>query len=73
MVRRGNPQYGRVDDDSEICEGRGVNELSRDPAQHHDWWVIGDRWDGVLGQVSGIAANVARLEDLQGRMCGSKR
>jgi hypothetical protein len=68
-IDEAHPQYGRVDDECEICEGRGVNEFSRDPAQHHDWWVIGGRWDGVLGQVSGIAANVARLEDLPGRVC----
>lgn len=68
-IEETHPQHGRVDDECEICEGRGVNEFSRDPAHHHDSWVIGGRWEGVLGQVSGIAANVARLEDLPGRIC----
>jgi hypothetical protein len=68
-LEEAHPQYGRVDDDCEICQGRGVNEMSRDPAQHHDWWVVGGRWDGVLGEVGGVAGNVARLEDLPGRVC----
>ena len=68
-VEEVHPQYGRVDEDCEICEGLGVNEFSRDPAEHHDWWVIGGRWDGLLGQIGGLAANVALLETLPGRVC----
>jgi len=70
-IEEAHSQYGRIDDDCEICGGRGSNEMSRDPAQHHDWWTVGGRWDGLLGPVSDIAANVARLEDLPGRICPS--
>jgi hypothetical protein len=68
-VEEAHRQYGRVDEDCVICEGLGVNEFSRDPAEHHDWWVIGGRWDGLLGRVGGVAANVALLEALPGRVC----
>jgi hypothetical protein len=72
-IEEAHPQYGRVDDDCEICEGRGVNEISRDPAEHHDWWVVGRRWDGLLRQFSDIAANVARLEVQEGRVKTANR
>jgi len=68
-IEENHPHYGRIDEACDICSGRGVNQYSRDPAQHHDWWVVGGRWDGLLGPVSGIAGNVARLADLTERIC----
>jgi hypothetical protein len=67
-LERAHPQFGRVTEDCEICAGRGVNEFSRDPGQHHDWWEIGGRWNGLLGPLSGLAANMARVEDLPGHI-----
>ena len=52
-IERAHPLFGRVTDDCDICEGRGVNDFSRDPAEHYDWWQVGDRWGGLLGPVSG--------------------
>jgi hypothetical protein len=68
-LERAHPQFGRVSEDCEICEGRGVYEVSRDPAQHHDWWIVGGRWNGLLGPLSGLGANVARLEDFPEHLC----
>ena len=68
-ANRAHPQFGRVTADCEICQGRGVNEFSRNPAEHHDWWQIGGRWDGALGSFSELGSNVARLEDVPADLC----
>jgi hypothetical protein len=68
-ANRAHPQFGLVTADCEICQGRGVNEMSRNPAQHYDWWQIGGRWDGLLGAFSEIGPNVARIQDLRSGIC----
>jgi hypothetical protein len=68
-ANRAHPQFGHVSDDCEICQGSGVNGVSRNPAQHHDSWQIGGRWDGVLGPFSKLGPNLARLEDLRFYPC----
>lgn len=67
-IEQAHPQFGRVTAGCEICQGNAVYRVSRDPSQHYDWWMIGGRWDGLFGPVGGLAGNVARLEDLRGRI-----
>ena len=66
-LKQAHPQFARADADCEVCEGRGVNTVSRNPAEHHDWWVIGGRWDGLLR--SQLGPNVARVEDVSTDVC----
>jgi hypothetical protein len=68
-ANQAHPQLGRVTPDCEICQGRGVNNVSRNPAEHYDWWQIGGRWDGALGSFSELGPNVARLEDVPADLC----
>ena len=68
-IERAHSQYGRVNEDCEMCQGRAVNTVSRDPAQHYDWWVLGGRWAGLFGSLGGNAGNVARLEDVPVQIC----
>ena len=68
-ANRAHPQFGRAAPDCEFCQGRGINDVSRNPAEHHDWWQIGGRWDGALGSFSELGSNVARLEDVPADLC----
>ena len=68
-ANRAHPQFGRAAPDCEFCQGRGINDGSRNPAEHHDWWQIGGRWDGALGSFSELGSNVARLEDVPADLC----
>jgi hypothetical protein len=42
--------FEKPDPACDVCHGTGTHGQSRNPADHFDWWVIGGRWEGILGR-----------------------
>jgi len=67
-----HPAYDQIDPRCSWCSGTGKQVQSRDPAQHHDWWVIGGRWSGYFSDAPDVLdedgdsyrGNVARMRDV---------
>jgi len=50
-----HPGYEKADPECDYrCGGAGFHVYSRDPALHHDSWVIGGRWDGLFSTMEDI-------------------
>jgi len=68
-----HPGYEKADPECmHRCGGTGFRVYSRDPARHHDWWVIGGQWNGFFSTTEDILdgdgknypGNVARVRDI---------
>lgn len=66
-----HPAYEQPDPRCFLCKGQGSYMQSRDPAKHHDWWVLGGRWEGYFSTTNGLDpendphwGNVAHIRDV---------
>jgi len=72
LVASAHPGFLLVDTGCDTCHGTGLISLSRNPAKHVDWWVIGGRWnrffrlddDATAECESELDGNTALVEEL---------
>lgn len=53
-IEQAHPLYQKPDLDCEDCHGTGIRLTTYNPDSQWDWWEIGGRWEGWLGETNSM-------------------